>query len=127
MDAYECDGCGACCRTWRVLVSETDAEREPRIREEGRRLPEHTATSFWGYQIFPLPFHEGCCFLDEKQRCGVYETRPQVCRDFEAGGPRCQEAREGAGMPPLLPIEPGDPIRGREDANGGRNRRAPGL
>src|SRR5690606_22162062 len=92
MPAYACDACGACCRTWRVLVAEADAQREPRIRDEGLRLPLHLATASWSYQLFPLPFHDGCCFLDAQQRCGIYATRPGVCREFEPGGAGCQEA-----------------------------------
>ncbi len=100
---YECDGCGACCRTWPVLVSDEDAAREVRITIEGRTLPEHLGTPYWRYQLFPLPFHESCCFLDDNQRCAIYATRPRVCRDFTAGSDRCQEARRIQGIPPLLP------------------------
>ena len=64
MPVYECDGCGACCKTFPIYVAETDAEREPRIRDEGRRLPLWLATPEWTHQLFPLPFHETCCFLD---------------------------------------------------------------
>ena len=106
MDApahYECDGCGACCKTWRVLVSAADAEREPRIASESRKLAEHEADDLWQYQLFPLPFHEGCCFLGDDNRCGIYETRPRVCRGFEAGSERCQEARREQGLGVLLP------------------------
>lgn len=106
---FECDGCGACCETWRVLVSEEDAVREPRIRAESRELPEPQRTVLWRFVLFPLPFHGSCCFLDAEKRCTVYETRPRVCREFEAGSPRCQEARGLAGLAPLAPatIGPG--------------------
>ena len=101
MSEYECDGCGACCRTWRVLVSEEDAQREPRIAQESKLLPEHVRSPGWDYLLFPLPFHEGCCFLRADQRCDIYDTRPRVCRDFAAGSQRCQEARAHAGLDPL--------------------------
>jgi Fe-S-cluster containining protein len=100
---YECDGCGACCRTWPVLVGEEDAQREVRITIEGRMLPEHLGSPYWRYQLFPMPFHEGCCFLDGERRCTIYATRPRVCREFVVGGERCQEARRLAGLPPLAP------------------------
>jgi Fe-S-cluster containining protein len=103
MSRYECDGCGACCRTWRVLVSEEDALREPRIVQEGRSLPEHVRSTGWAYVLFPLPFHEGCCFLSADQRCDIYDTRPRVCRDFAAGSERCQEARKHSGLGELQP------------------------
>jgi len=100
---YECDSCGACCKTWRILVSEEDAVREPRIAAEARRLPENQKTEHWAFQLFPLPFHEACCFLDGENRCTIYDTRPRVCRVFEAGSDRCQEARREQGLEPLSP------------------------
>jgi Fe-S-cluster containining protein len=103
-DAYDCDGCGACCMTWPVLVSDEDAAREGRITVEGKRLSEHLGTPYWRYQIFPLPFHdERCCFLNEEKRCEIYATRPRVCRQFLAGSERCQEARQYHDLPPLAP------------------------
>ena len=102
MAVYECDGCGACCRTFPIYVAETDAEREPRIRDESRRVPLWLATTQWTYQLFLLPFHETCCFLDGENRCTIYATRPDLCRDFEAGSEQCQEARLRCGLAPLL-------------------------
>jgi Fe-S-cluster containining protein len=58
----------------------------------------------WDHQLFPLPFLQACCFLDQNQRCEIYATRPQVCREFAAGSEQCQEARRRGGLPPLLPL-----------------------
>jgi Fe-S-cluster containining protein len=101
MPTFECDGCGACCRTYPIFASKTDADLEPRIASEARKLPRSLAQPGWDYQLFPLPFLSACCFLDENDRCAVYAARPQVCRDFAAGGPQCQEARRRAGLTPL--------------------------
>jgi len=98
---YECDGCGACCRTFPVFAAASDAEREPRIRDEGRRLSLWLATPQWQYQLYPLPFHETCCFLDGDNRCTIYGTRPKVCRRFEAGSDQCQDARKQSGLAAL--------------------------
>jgi len=57
------------------------------------------------YQLFPLPFHETCCFLDGDNRCTIYATRPELCRHFEAGSEQCQEARRARGLTPLEPCE----------------------
>lgn len=100
---YTCDQCGACCRTFCVRVSERDAEREPRIRNESIELQPWIQTRTWKYQIFPLPFHTGCCFLKPDNRCSVYETRPELCRDFQPGSDACQIARKEAGFTPLRP------------------------
>lgn len=44
-----CDGCGACCRTFPILVSIGDARREPRIVREARQLPEWQRSEEWEY------------------------------------------------------------------------------
>jgi Fe-S-cluster containining protein len=101
MTTFECDGCGACCRTFPVFAAESDAEREPRLRAESRPLPPWLGGREWTYQLYPLPFHEACCFLDPANRCGIYPTRPDVCRAFAPGGEQCQQARARVGLPPL--------------------------
>ncbi len=95
---YECDGCGACCRTFPIFVTEADALREPRIETEGRR---NTNNSRYPLSLFPLPFHEACCFLDDRQQCTIYFTRPEICRELQAGGEQCQEARSRWGLEEL--------------------------
>jgi Fe-S-cluster containining protein len=30
--------------------------------------------------------------------CAIYEGRPELCRQFEAGSPECHQARRAAGM-----------------------------
>lgn len=97
---YECDGCGACCQTFPIYVTERDAQREPRIEQEGRR---NTNSMRYPLTLFPLPFHEACCFLDNEQRCTIYATRPDICRELLAGSEQCQEARERQGLTMLEP------------------------
>ena len=109
MAAFECDGCGACCKTFPIFAADADSEREPRIAVEGRHLAPHLRTPRWRYQLFPLPFLDVCCFLAGDNLCGIYPTRPDVCRAFAAGGDQCQEARGRQGLPPLVP--PGQSAR----------------
>lgn len=121
LPVYECDGCGACCGCYMVLASRDDAVREPRIAEEGQRLAPWLETERWSYRLTQLPFHEACCFLDGDRLCSIYETRPQVCRDFAAGEEPCQLARVAKGLPPLESVggrsggaapQPGEPAGG---------------
>ena len=91
--APACRRCGACCRTFPVFASDADAEREPRIRAEALELKPWLRTERWTRQLFPLPFHERCCFLDAADRCTIHPTRPAVCREFEPGSDPCVEAR----------------------------------
>lgn len=97
-DIYDCENCGACCRCFPIFASKSDAEREPTIMEEARKLEAHLATEDKAYQLYPLPFHERCAFLKEDQLCRIYETRPEVCRRFEAGSEQCKEARARVGI-----------------------------
>lgn len=93
--------CGACCRTFPVLVSIGDSRREPRIEAEACPIEPWNRTSEWEFRLHPLPFSRGCLFLDENDSCSVYKTRPDVCRIFDAGSEQCSEARGRVGLPPL--------------------------
>jgi Fe-S-cluster containining protein len=95
---YDCTQCGACCRSFPIFASETDAVREPAIRQEARALPEYIQTEDKAYQLFPLPFHSRCPYLKEDELCRIYESRPSVCRRFEAGSEQCIEARRRQGI-----------------------------
>jgi Fe-S-cluster containining protein len=101
MPTYECDQCGACCGTFPIFASADDAVREPRVAAETRELPDHLSTTAWRFQLFPLPFHQACCFLGADRRCEIYPTRPTTCGDFAAGSEQCQEARRRHGLPRL--------------------------
>ena len=48
---------------------------------------------FHGKVLIPLE-----CKHFKDGRCGIYEERPQVCRDFESGGEVCKEAIENFGV-----------------------------
>ncbi|MGC6424345.1 MAG: YkgJ family cysteine cluster protein [Lentimonas sp.] len=97
-EEYDCTQCGACCRCFPIFASKDDAEREPRITKETRLLEPHLQTTDKAHQLFPLPFHERCVFLQNDQLCQIYETRPSVCRRFEAGSKQCIEARQRVGI-----------------------------
>ena len=101
-DAYECDGCGACCRTKLVDVFEEDLLREPSLGERMQPLREPGLDGEIGY----LNCLSGgaCPFLNGENRCGTYPTRPVVCVLFPAGSEDCQEARQALGLLPLEPI-----------------------
>jgi len=109
--------CGCCCRTFSVFASRQDAAREPRIAVEAIALEPWLQTEERAYRLFPLPFHEGCAFLDPTNRCGIHPTRPGVCRKFEPGCPQCAEARAAHGLPPIAESRSAPkPIRDSQDA-----------
>jgi Fe-S-cluster containining protein len=45
-----------------------------------------------GALLWRLPV--ACPHLTAAGRCGIYKTRPDVCREFEAGGKLCKAARK---------------------------------
>ncbi len=42
--------------------------------------------------------------IGESVTCGIYETRPAMCRQFEAGSDRCHALRRAFGMEPFLTL-----------------------
>jgi Fe-S-cluster containining protein len=49
-----------------------------------------------------------CSALDVKETtvsCTIYESRPQMCRDFEAGSDRCHALRRAVGLEPFLSLD----------------------
>lgn len=42
-----------------------------------------------------------CPNLGADNRCGIYDQRPEHCRNFEVGGRECDEARRCANIKPL--------------------------
>ncbi len=107
---YECDRCGECCKgTLIVEADDLDVLREPRLIDAD---PHHAGKSV--HQIVHeirtdmkaiiLACGKPCVFLGPDNACAIYSTRPNCCVGMEAGDEQCQEARESAGLPPLLPL-----------------------
>lgn len=99
---FECDKCGACCRTLIVEAFFYDCDREPRIyqidgitdrakfREDERCIILHDQKT------------RACPFLeDATNHCSIYPTRPVACVMVEAGDAKCQQARKMKGLPML--------------------------
>ena len=98
-EEYDCENCGACCRCFPIFALESDAEREPKIREAGIRCDDFLGEKGKvAYRLHPLPFLDTCAFLKEDQLCRIYESRPEVCRRFEPGSDQCLEARKRVGV-----------------------------
>lgn len=103
---YECDQCGACCRSLIVEAGWLDALREPKILNVSR----HALTLDDlkdGSRCVVLYDRQtkACPFLvdrqDSKCDCSIYPTRPNECVACQAGDPKCQQARMQCGLPLL--------------------------
>ncbi len=95
---YNCLDCGACCGCYPIFASESDADREPKIKDEGILVENFLKTDRQAYRLYPLPFLKACPFLAETKLCRIYETRPEVCRKFEVGSEQCIRARARLGI-----------------------------
>lgn len=95
---FRCTGCGNCCRRTTVMVTDEDIHRIQR----GVGLPADDFIHFVDQKDVNLPkrgpwwVHFGpkravmalrhraggaCIFLDNEQRCTIYEHRPVTCRE----------------------------------------------
>lgn len=87
----KCDGCGVCC---------LELGTPPFLGFEVYQLPEDLRA-----EVLEKGFcseTEGgqpCYWWDEKTKtCSEYENRPQLCRDFKAGGDSCLDFRKFYGI-----------------------------
>jgi hypothetical protein len=92
----DCRTCGACCRE--AYHSVTVSMRDPVVWQEPDLIVRHGAR----FEIR----REGprCAALNVENGgsygCTIYEHRPRTCREFEAGGRHCLDARRRVGLSP---------------------------
>ncbi|MGA7801127.1 MAG: YkgJ family cysteine cluster protein [Gammaproteobacteria bacterium] len=82
---HTCDTCEAlCCRLQVLLIGDNDIPAAM------------TEWSDWGGEVMRRRDDGWCTALDRStMRCTIYAHRPQVCRDYEMGGPECIDERAG--------------------------------
>jgi Fe-S-cluster containining protein len=89
----DCIACGACCTKNRVELDERDQER---FRAAGRddllRMPYARRSD--GKLVMRLDGDGRCQHLQSGNRCGIYEMRPTMCRDFPVASECCLSTRE---------------------------------
>jgi len=77
-----CETCGgACCSHIALLFSDMTEDRKTWLAAHGVIIDGNEA-------VFPMP----CRWLRDG-RCSIYDARPNICRDFQVGGPFCLVAR----------------------------------
>lgn len=113
---YECDrNCGACCKGGLIVeASWIDVMREPKILEKdwavdsgfkGHTVQEMKEAGPAKSVMLAAGTKMPCRFLDNKNRCTIYKSRPNWCVLFEPGDEQCQQCRKVMGLPPLMPKE----------------------
>lgn len=98
----DCQTCGACCATFDVWLMDSDLdrfERSPNLLHL-TVIPPGGAAGQW--RFMRRDDKTGQCVALEgglrSCRCTIYEHRPMLCRDFEAGSEDCLEARRRHGI-----------------------------
>jgi Fe-S-cluster containining protein len=86
--AITCVSCKACCCRLEVMIQGDD------------KVPHQlTEVDRWGGLIMARLDDGWCAALDrDTMRCGIYEQRPNVCRDFAVGDSDCIAERTSAGL-----------------------------
>lgn len=97
-EIFDCENCGACCRCYPIFALDSDADREPLIKEKGVFCENFLGKGLVAYRLYPLARTKGCAFLGDDQLCSIYSTRPAACRTFKAGDYQCIEARRRKGI-----------------------------
>jgi hypothetical protein len=95
-----CRGCTCCCRALAVYADAEDVQAEPRILERGQWDARKKRWRLCPIEDSPGEYTVRCPFL-ESWGCGIYPTRPTVCRAFKAGSKACAEARARHGKGPI--------------------------
>ena len=81
-DDHPCVGCGACCKFFRVSFYHGELDTQP-----GGCVPAELTTQVTPFRACMQGTEAGnapCVALDGDGRCGIYERRPSVCREFPA-------------------------------------------
>lgn len=89
----ECLRCGACCFNDNPTALRVTGDDRERL---GDALAERL-TRFVGHRCFLRVVDDRCAALEVRLDgsfvCGVYDVRPQVCRDLARGSPACNAER----------------------------------
>lgn len=103
IDRTLCNQCNAeCCDSSTPFTSDDLAD----IKAKHRKLLRGVRMESTGERTFTLHkrSNDKCVFLDEKNRCRIYDVRPQICRDF-GDKPWCLCAYNGLSEFPTDPKE----------------------
>ncbi len=92
-----CERCGQCCHAFAITLSIEDMNREPRLWDVAvpiQYVRNPRTRAFMVKRGHPWVIRKErrgapCPFLELRNVCWIYETRPQVCRDYPESGGSC--------------------------------------
>lgn len=95
-----CLTCGACCMSYRVSFYWAEADARGLPPELVEQVTPHLACLAGTNAAAPR-----CAALGTgpagPMACGIYERRPEPCREVQPGDDKCRRARERHGFAPL--------------------------
>lgn len=96
----DCSGCGQCCRNQPyppfLWWNNEDVPPEPHYSQIKEMILAKARADT-----------EPCLWLTPDGRCGHYEIRPEICREFELGCEECLEMRAEVGLSDTPRLKPG--------------------
>lgn len=101
-----CQSCGACCATFRVDFHPVELAGGAFAWGDGvpvaMTMPVTPAiVRLCGTDASPPRCVALAGELGQSVACTIYDARPSPCREFEAGHPACNRARQRHGLPPI--------------------------
>jgi hypothetical protein len=87
----DCVACGACCKNNNVVLDAADMKR---LRSGAPKTFVDRVKRKDGRLVLTLLEDGRCAALTKQGMCGVYEYRPEACREFPAATECCLYARE---------------------------------
>ena len=98
--SYDCMTCGACCAAYRVDFSVHELDTLGGCVPAGLtvEVSDHTAR-MRGTDHVPVRCAALTGKVGERAACGIYEWRPNPCRELEPGSDGCERARARHGLP----------------------------
>ena len=101
---HPCLRCGACCAAYRVDFSVYELEGEGGCVPQGLAVEvSGTTVRMRGTDHVPIRCAALTGQVGVRASCGIYEWRPNPCRELEPGSFGCEKARARHGLPPLSP------------------------
>jgi Fe-S-cluster containining protein len=99
---HPCQACGACCACFRVDFAAGELD------DNGGSVPSGLAVEVtshtWrmrGTDHVPIRCAALTGKIGGRVACGIYEWRPNPCRELEPGSDACERARARHALPPL--------------------------
>jgi hypothetical protein len=90
LETLDCMTCGACCRDNDVVLEREDFARWRAAGRHDLEAPEFLRARKKKLRVLP----NGDCVHLRGNLCGIYELRPNNCRNFPAGSECCLFARD---------------------------------